>query len=73
MKALRRRLLLFVEGTSWVLGLAALGSWAAFQIDVARSTRHDLARFAVLQAASLQEEGCGGPVALVLGSHQRLA
>jgi sortase A len=57
MAAFRRRLLLFVEGTSWVLGLAALGSWAAFQIEVARSARHDIARFAVLQAASLQEEG----------------
>ena len=57
MDAFRRRFLLILEGTSWVLGLAALVSWGAFQIEVARSTRHDLARFAVLQAASLQEEG----------------
>jgi sortase A len=57
MEAFRQRLLLFVEGTSWVLGLAGLLWWGAFQIDVARSTRYDRARFAVLQAASLQEEG----------------
>jgi len=54
MDALRHRLLLFAEGTSWTLGLVCLASWAAFQIDVDRSTRHDRARFAVLQAASLQ-------------------
>jgi LPXTG-site transpeptidase (sortase) family protein len=53
----RHRLLLFVERTSWILGLAGLLWWGAFQIQVARSTRHDLARFAVLQAATLQEEG----------------
>jgi sortase A len=57
MGAFGHRLLLFVEGTSWVLGLAGLLWWGAFQIEVARSTRHDIARFAVLQAASLQEEG----------------
>src|SRR5687767_14691159 len=53
----RHRLLLFAERTSWVLGLAGLLWWGAFQLEVARSTRHDLARFAVLQAATLQEEG----------------
>ena len=54
MEQLRHRILLFVEGTSWILGLAGLLWWAAFQIDVARSTQYDRARFAVLQAASLQ-------------------
>ena len=54
MDALRHRLLLFVEGTSWALGLAGLLWYGAFQLDVARSTRHDRARFAVLQAASRQ-------------------
>jgi len=54
MDVLRHRLLLIVEATSWVLGLAGLLYWGAFQIEVARSTRHDSARFAVLQAASLQ-------------------
>jgi len=57
MGVLRHRLLLFVEGTSWALGLGGLLWWGAFQVEVARSTRHDIARFAVLQAASLQEEG----------------
>jgi len=57
MGGLGHRLLLFVEATSWVLGLGGLLWWGAFQVEVARSTRHDTARFAVLQAASLQEEG----------------
>jgi sortase A len=57
MHALRKRLLLFAERASWALGLAGLVWWGAFQLGVARSARHDLARFAVLQAASLQEEG----------------
>jgi len=57
MERLRHRILLFVEGTSWALGLGGLLWWGAFQVEVARSTRHDIARFAVLQAASLQEEG----------------
>jgi len=57
MAALRHRILLIVEGTSWVLGFAGLLWWGAFQLDVARSTRHDRERFAVLQAASLQAAG----------------
>jgi len=57
MNALRHRLLVIAEGTSWVLGFAGLLWWGAFQLDVARSTRHDRERFAVLQAASLQAAG----------------
>lgn len=57
MDALRHRILLFAERTCWTLGLAGLAWWVAFQVEVTRSTRHDLARFAVLQAASLQDEG----------------
>jgi len=57
MNALRHRLLVIAEGTSWVLGFAVLLWWGAFQLDVARSTRHDRERFAVLQAASLQAAG----------------
>ena len=68
MDVLRHRLLLIVEATSWVLGLAGLLYWGAFQIEVARSTRHDSARFAVLQAASLQ----AGPVDQSLWSSVRI-
>src|SRR5687767_6807321 len=53
MNALRRRLLLFAEGTCWALGLAGLAWWVAFHIDVAMSTRHHLDRFAALQDVAL--------------------
>ena len=53
MDALRRRLLLLAEGTSWAFGLVGLVWWGAFHIEVASSTRHDLARFAALQAATV--------------------
>jgi sortase A len=49
MKA-RRRLLLLVEKTTWVFGLAALLGWGAFHIGAATSTRHDLERFAALRS-----------------------
>jgi len=68
MKALRHRFLLIVEGTSWVLGFAGLLWWGAFQVDVARSTRHDRARFEALQAASFQ----AGPVDQSLWSTVRI-
>ena len=68
MDVLRHRLLLIAEATSWVLGLAGLLYWGAFQIEVARSSRHDRARFAVLQAASLQ----AGPVDQSLWSSVRI-
>ena len=47
---LRRRLLLIAERASWALGLVGLMWWGAFHIGVASSTRHDLERFATLQA-----------------------
>ena len=53
MNALRRRLLLFAEGTCWALGLAGLAWWGAFHIEVATSTRHHLDRFAALQVVTL--------------------
>ena len=53
MDALRRRLLLLAERTSWAFGLVGLVWWGAFHIEVATSTRHDLERFAALQAATL--------------------
>ena len=57
MHAPRKRLLLLAERTSWALGLAGLVWWGAFQLGVARSARHDLARFAALRAASLEQPG----------------
>ena len=48
-----RRLLLLVERTTWVLGLAVLVGWGAFHIGAATSTRHDLERFAALQSVAL--------------------
>jgi sortase A len=52
----RRRWLLVIEGVSWALGLTGLVVWAVFQFGVAASTRHDLDRFAVLQAVELRAE-----------------
>ena len=54
MNAVRRWFLLCAEGTSWAFGLAGLVWWGTFQIEVATSTRQDLARFAALQEAALQ-------------------
>jgi len=54
MEAVRRWFLLCAEGTSWAFGLVGLVWWGTFQIEVATSTRHDLARFAALQEAALQ-------------------
>jgi sortase A len=50
----RRRLLLLVEKTTWVFGLAGLVGWGAFHIGAATSTRHDLERFAALQSVAPQ-------------------
>jgi sortase A len=49
-----RRRLLAVEITCWVIGLAGLTVWGAFQIGIASSARHDLERFAVLKSAAPQ-------------------
>jgi sortase A len=49
MEALRGRLLLLAERTSWALGLVGLVVWGAFHVAVATSARHDLERFAALQ------------------------
>ena len=46
-----RRRLLLVETICWVIGLVGLAGWGVFQIRVASSTRHDLARFAALKSA----------------------
>jgi sortase A len=49
-----RRRLLVIEGVSWALGLIAVGAYAAFQFGLDASTRHDLGRFATLQAIALE-------------------
>ena len=46
----QRRLLLLTERTSWAFGLVGLICWGTFHIGVATSARHDLERFAALQA-----------------------
>ena len=45
-----RRLLRLAERASWTFGLVGLVWWSAFHIGVANSTRHDLERFAAIQA-----------------------
>jgi len=49
-----RRLLLLIERTTWVLGLAVLVGWGAFHIRVTTSTQYDLERFAALRSVASQ-------------------
>jgi len=42
----------FAEGFCWTLGLVSLFLWGAFQLAAAAGARHEMARFAVLEAAS---------------------
>jgi sortase A len=53
MTALRIRLLVIAEGACWAFGVVGLVWWGAFQVGVARSTRHDLARFSALRDVAL--------------------
>jgi len=48
----RRRLLLLAERTTWAFGLVGLVWWGAFQIRLATSATHDVARFAALRSAA---------------------
>jgi sortase A len=50
MDAPDRRLPGFAERTSWTFGLVSLVLWGVFHLDVARSSQHDLERFAARQA-----------------------
>ena len=43
---------LFAEGFLWTLALTLLSTWAAFRLAGAAEARHELARFAVLEASS---------------------
>jgi len=54
MGGLRRRLLHVAEGTSWAVGLVGLVWWGVVQIGMTTATRHELARFSAIQAASAQ-------------------
>ena len=65
----RRRLLLIAERASWALGLVGLMWWGTFHIGVASSTRHDLERFATLQALAAP----AGTPDLTLWSPQRVS
>ena len=48
---------LFAERLFWTLAVMSLSTWAALHLAGAAGTRHELARFAVLQAASQLETG----------------
>src|SRR6187455_502487 len=48
---------LFAERFFWTLAVMSLSTWAALHLAGAAGTRHELARFAVLQAASQLETG----------------
>ena len=50
MAIVRRRLLTLAEGVSWAFGLIGLAVWVSFHLGNATRTRHDLDRFAALQA-----------------------
>ncbi len=43
--------LLFAERASWTFGLVSLMLWGAFQIGIARSSQHDLDRFAAMRSS----------------------
>lgn len=51
----RRGVGVFVERSAWTFGLLCLTLWGALRIDSAAGARHELARFARLQAAALQQ------------------
>ena len=63
MAALRRRFLVLAERASWTLGLAGVVLWGSFHFAVAKSTRHDLERFASLQvlAAGTPDQSLWSP------------
>ena len=50
-----RRLGVLVERTAWMFGTLCLVTWGALHIDGAAGARHDVERFALLQAAALQQ------------------
>jgi sortase A len=57
MSALRRRLLLIAERTSWTLGIVGVLALGALHFRAASGTRNDLERFAALQRSAAPEVG----------------
>ena len=51
----QRRLSVLVERTAWTFGVVCLVTWGALYIDGAAGARHELERFARLQAAALEQ------------------
>ena len=51
----QRRLGLLVERAAWTFGLVCLLTYGALHIDGAAGARHEMERFALLQAAALQQ------------------
>ena len=66
---LQRQPLLIAERVSWALGLVGLLGWGTFHVGLASSTRHDLERFATLQALAPP----AGTPDLTLWSPQRVS
>ena len=54
MELRRRQGLLIAERATWALGLAGLVWWGAFHIGAGSSMRHDLDRFAAIQALAMK-------------------
>jgi sortase A len=50
-----RRLGLLVERTAWTVGIVCLVTYGGLHIDGAAGARHEMERFALLQAAALQQ------------------
>ena len=69
----QRRLGLLVERTAWTFGSVCLVTFGALSIDGARGARHELERFALLQAAGAPADPRTGPEPLGPGTHHRLA
>jgi len=69
MKATGLRLLRFTECASWACGLVGVVWWAAFQVGVATSTRHDLDRFDALRVPAVE----GGTLDQSLWSAERVS
>jgi sortase A len=51
----QRALGVLLERTAWAVGVVCLATWGALYIDGAAGARHELERFALLQAAALRE------------------
>ena len=50
-----RRLGVLAERIAWTFGAVCLVAWGALYVDGAVGARHELERFALLQAAALHE------------------